>query len=184
MNIIPRQYRDIEPIGWQRQFMEMLSVGDDSDFIDVLYDPNGCTGKTYLDFMCEHRMNAISMPPDNNAKRIVRVAFDSMKMHDVSQPSAFIFDLPRATEFDKLGGLFQAARILKSGTCRRGQQEMHFEKPHVWIFMSQLPSDIASQGVRIWTNENAMFDSVKNPNYNKRNIYRVRPDSTLKLHTR
>lgn len=133
---IPRQIRDIkEFFPWQIK-MYNISREWDPRRIHVVYDPDGCTGKTiFTTWMCCNKW-ASKIPYMNEFKDIMRMAMDMPKR------GCYLIDLPRAIKKEKLYGFYSAIEELKNGHAwddRYTYKEEWFDCPQIIVFTNKLP---------------------------------------------
>lgn len=110
--------------------------------INVIYNPSGNIGKTFLKKYLQFHRIAVAIPPCTEAKHIMAhaLAFESR---------AYIIDLPRDTRVagkrknDANGELWRGIEQLKDGNAydlrhRPQVRDMEFS-PHIWVFTNELP---------------------------------------------
>lgn len=137
---IPRQCRVKEWMPFQRQIMENIVVHPDNfdtRRIHVLVDFGGCTGKSTLAYYVgASRKLGCMIPPMNDFRDIMRVVMNKPKL------GAYIIDMPRAMNKEKLYSLYSGIETIKSGYAyddRYNFKDEFFDSPHVWVFTNKVP---------------------------------------------
>ena len=101
---IPRQIRDKTLYPWQQQIIDDKDKFDDRT-INILYDPHGNNGKSFLGtYIGAHEIGR-SLPFMNDFRDIMRMVMDTPKK------PLYIIDIPRAIKKDYL---FNSLELLKS----------------------------------------------------------------------
>ena len=152
---IPRQIREIEGLYlWQEQIKQQLEVWDTRS-INILYCPHGNIGKsTLVGYIRAYRLGRV-LPPVNDYK-------DAMRMVcDMPTSRAYLFDMPRAQNKDKLYGFYTAIESIKDGYAwddRYSFKEKVFDCPNIWVFTNTIPDENLLSGDRwkVWiVNQNS-----------------------------
>lgn len=133
---IPRQVREIENLHpWQEKIIELAKVWDTRS-IHIIYDTSGNIGKSTLcTYMGVHRLAKL-LPFCNDYKDILRMTFD------VGNYSAYLIDMPRAINKERLFQFFAAIETIKSGYCyddRYKFQDRYFDCPQIFVFTNVMP---------------------------------------------
>lgn len=133
---IPRQIREIEELRpFQKQIIHDAEIWD-TRHINVVYNPEGCVGKSILKGYLRAHGIGRPLPPVNDYKDMMRMVCD--------MPTArlYIIDMPKAMKKDKLGGLYSAIETIKDGYAwddRYKFCEKIFDCPNIWVFTNTLP---------------------------------------------
>jgi len=132
---IPRQIRDIELYQWQKEIIKISEVWD-TRHIEIIYDDSGNIGKSTLcTYMGVHRLGKL-LPFCNDYKDILRMTYD------IGIQRAYIIDMPRAINKEKLYQFYSAIETIKSGYCyddRYKFQDRYFDCPNIFVFTNKLP---------------------------------------------
>lgn len=150
---------------WQQQMCDLLHE-DSNRAIDIVYDPEGCKGKTALTRYMRHYHGAQLIPLLNDAKDIMRIAYNSITKKGIK--SIYMIDMPRAVAKDKLQQFFSGIELLKSGYAYDDRYEFNditFKKPRVCVFTNTYPTmNFMSKDMwNIWKIEdNQLISLVKN----------------------
>lgn len=133
---IPRQIREIENLyEWQKTIIEMSQKWD-TRHIDLIIDTTGNIGKSILcTYMGVHKM-ANMIPFCNDYKDILRMVMDRPKR------KAYLIDMPRAINKEKLFQLFSAIETIKNGYAyddRYNFREEYFDCPNIFVFTNKIP---------------------------------------------
>lgn len=134
---VPRQVREIkEWRPWQIKVAEMCSQWDNRK-INVIYDPVGNNGKTVLACAMECDGKACYIPFCNDFRDIMRMIMDQKKV------GAYIIDMPRAINKEKLGQMWAGLEAVKSGFAfddRYKFKKAWFDCPVMFVMTNKLPS--------------------------------------------
>lgn len=137
--------------GWQQQVVNFVTAEcKDDRHINVIWDPIGGVGKSYLvKYLCYYHKIAM---------------FPYMKTNDVMNrvieggpKKAYLFDLTRSRPMDVANGeLYANLEMIKNGNIVSGKfkgGEMMMLPPHVWVMMNHEPKLEALSKDRwiIWT---------------------------------
>lgn len=133
---IPRQVREIENLHeWQVKIIELAKEWDTRS-IHIIYDTSGNIGKSTLcTYMGVHRLAKL-LPFCNDYKDILRMTYD------VGNYSAYLIDMPRAINKERLYQFFAAIETIKSGYCyddRYKFQDRYFDCPQIFVFTNMMP---------------------------------------------
>lgn len=140
---IPRQVTEIKDLyRWQERIIVMAQEWD-TRTIHVIYDPDGNKGKsTLVTWMGVHNL-AKQLPFCNDFKDLLRMCYD------IGPRRAYIVDMPRALNKDKLFQLYGAIEMIKGGYCyddRYKFQDRYFDCPNIFIFTNRIPdTDLLSK---------------------------------------
>ncbi|QMW68723.1 replication-associated protein [Crucivirus-241] len=154
---IPEQVEYMEKMGlypWQSSIIETLQVYD-RRCIDIIYDKLGNKGKSYLSFYMMSKYDCEMLPPLNDVKDLMRMAYD------VGPKKVYIFDMPRAMNKEKLFQLYSTIETLKSGFCyddRYTYKRRLMPHPNLCIFTNVLPNRelLSEDRWRIWNIDKEM----------------------------
>lgn len=134
---------------FQQHIIDKIARKPERREIDVIIDPIGGSGKTFLMTVAYARGLAIPIPVANNAERISQFIHKFIK-------KAYIIDIPRSTEQHKMGELWAGIESCKNGFS----SEWRFSPtiairppPHVWVFSNTPPPlhMLSSDRWRLWT---------------------------------
>lgn len=150
---IPRQIREIETLRpWQSAIVE-LSKQWDTRTIHVIYDRNGNNGKSILTtYMGVHKL-ARTLPYVNDYKDIMRMVMD------MPTCNAYIIDMPRAINKEKLFQMYAGIETVKSGYAyddRYSFKDKYFDCPQIFVFTNTIPdlNLLSRDRWSIWTIDN------------------------------
>lgn len=133
---IPRQIREIENLyPFQQQIVDSV-CGWDKRSINLVYDPNGCNGKSILVGYLRAHALARCLPPLNDSKDMLRMVCD------LPTSRCYIIDMPRCMNKDRLFGFYSAIETIKDGYAyddRYSFREKVFDCPNIWIFSNSIP---------------------------------------------
>lgn len=147
---IPKDVRNIVNLyKWQQSCVDLLSNYDERS-INVIINPRGGIGKTLLARYCVCNKIAELLPLVNDANSIMRMAFG------VPRCGAYIFDMPRAMNKDRLYQFYSAVELLKSGYIyddRYSFKRELIDRPNILIFTNVVPdtSLLSKDMWRLWT---------------------------------
>lgn len=150
---IPYRFRgEVTMKPFQQTIYDMVTKGySDDRTINVVYDPHGAKGKSWLaDYMLAYR-KALKVPLGDSCKEVIQYisSFDDYP--------CYFFDLARSTPKMNLNGLFSAMEDLKSGfvfeTRYKGSFRQMLRPPWVWMFTNVIPNRnrLSPDRWRIWT---------------------------------
>lgn len=134
----------------------------DERVVDVVWDPPGNHGKSFLMEWANQHKKGIMIPTSNDAKELVAAVMNILVGQQLREPKLMFIDLPRAMEKKHLRGMYTAIETIKNGHVwdfRYQFKEWIFEQPRVWVFSNVLPDKewLTADRWRIWT-----FDSQDN----------------------
>lgn len=145
---IPRQIRGIELRDWQESIINTLDVWD-TRTINVLIDKKGNIGKsTLICYIRSHKLGRV-LPMVNDYKDVMRMVCN------LPTSRAYLFDLPRAINKERLFGFFSGIEDVKNGYAwddRYSFKEKVFDCPNIWIFsnMDFDTSLVSSDRWKVW----------------------------------
>jgi hypothetical protein len=131
----PSHLRIKEWYPWQKQIIDSIEQHD-NDYINVLIDPDGMSGKSTVCNWLDYHKKANFLPPFDNYKEIMNWA------HSLGITKAYVTDMPRALAGRALYNYFAAIETLKGGLSfdtRYVSDKTHFERPVMWIFCNEEP---------------------------------------------
>lgn len=133
--------------GWRNIPAEFL----DDRTINVLWDKNGCEGKSALCLWLETHGYAVGIPPTltDDSHKVMRWVCGEEKL------GAYLIDLPRGMDKKDMSRLFVALEVIKGGKAyddRYTNKKCFIDSPCIWVFTNVLPKmDILSQDRwKIW----------------------------------
>lgn len=133
---IPRQIREIKKLRpFQQQIVDDVGVWD-TRHINIVYDEQGCNGKSVLKGYLRAYGLGRPLPPINDYRDMLRTVCD------VPTAKLYLVDMPRAIKKNKLGGFYAAIETIKDGYAyddRYTFTEKFFDSPNIWIFTNTLP---------------------------------------------
>lgn len=133
---IPRQVREItEMRPFQKAIIKSLTVWD-TRTINCVIQPPGKVGKSILISICRAYKYARVLPPVNDTKDLLRMVCD------MPTSKAYLFDMPRAMNKDRLYQFYAAIETIKDGYAyddRYHFTEKVFDCPNIWIFTNSKP---------------------------------------------
>lgn len=147
---IPRQVREIKELRpWQNDIIKMSKVFDTRS-INIIYDPNGNTGKSVLTMYMRAYKLGRKIPYCNTYKDIMRMVCD------MPISNCYLFDLPRSIDKKVLAGLFSAIEDIKGGYAfddRYKFKEIMFDCPQIFVFTNEQPNRtyLSEDRWKIWT---------------------------------
>lgn len=145
------------PIFWDWQSDVMMMESNDR-FIDLLWNPNGGEGKTWMCGYLESRRGAyyICLPTPEKA---IESLTCMLKANEERHPSYVLIDIPRNARKEHTDGWIRMAETIKSGSIadpRYRYQYWRFKSPPVWVFCNDLPNitGYKADRLRVWKIEN------------------------------
>lgn len=162
---VPRQIRKMKVLRpWQQQLMDVLKPEDDR-IVDIVYEPEGCVGKSSFVQYMKIIHGAGMLPFCNDYKDVMRCAYG------VGPKDLYLIDIPRSILRDnrKLSQLFSGIETLKSGYCydeRNKWKDRDMDRPRICVFINEIPDmTLLSKDMwKFWTvidNELVSFDPKK-----------------------
>jgi len=142
---IPRHFRGLMDrlYPWQVEIMDSRHTFDDR-FVNLVYDPAGCKGKSTTARLSALHHRALFLPPVGDAKQLLESACDILMAQQNRSPALCFVDLPRSLTIDKrkFGPLMIAIEEIKGGRVydmRNHWKEWWFDSPATWVFCNHLP---------------------------------------------
>lgn len=141
---IPYQYKGMleKFYPWQTEVFESARLRN-SRTINLVYCPEGCTGKSTVTHVCDLFASAIVVPPVNDAEKLVQSVHSMCATNKIRDPRLVFIDLPRAMDKAKLGGIYSAIEQIKNGylyDMRYKFSKWYIDSPQVWVFTNIHPS--------------------------------------------
>ncbi len=135
-NYIPRQIREIKQLySFQQKIITILGKWD-TRHINILVDDIGNIGKSIIKTYCGVHKIACIIPFCNDYKDILRSVMDRPKR------GAYIIDMPRCINKEKLFQLYSAIETIKDGYAyddRYKFREEYFDCPNIFVFTNSTP---------------------------------------------
>lgn len=133
---IPRQIREIEELRpFQKHIIRDAGVWD-TRHVNLVYNPEGCVGKSILKGWLRAHNIGRPLPPVNDYKDMMRMVCD------MPTSKLYLIDMPKAMKKDRLGGLYSAIETIKDGYAwddRYNFTEKIFDCPNIWVFTNTMP---------------------------------------------
>lgn len=148
---IPKQFREKDLKKWQVKVVEDSKVFNDR-LVNVIYDPVGCNGKSFLSSYCSLFLSGITVPPVNDAKELMAVMCDICMGKEERKPNPVFIDMPRSQDQSRLYGVYSAIEQIKNGLLydlRYKYKEWWIDSPAIWVFMNTMP-DLSSLSKDRW----------------------------------
>lgn len=128
------KYSTIELRPWQKQAVDILT-GQNNRVVDVIVDPEGNHGKTWLAKYLSATHKATYVPPFVEAQDYMAFA--------MAKPSArYVIDIPRAETVKQRKGMWSAIEQIKNGYVydKRYQfRDAWIGEPQVLVFANETP---------------------------------------------
>lgn len=121
---------------WQQDVINFINEEPNDRIVNVIFDPDGDSGKTFLTLYLMAHKKATRIPQQKEARDIMRMVMNKDTF------SCYFIDLPRGTSHKDTNSVYAAIEEIKNGYCyddRYHFQEKLFEPPHVWVFTNKLP---------------------------------------------
>lgn len=139
---IPRQVRECMDswYPWQRQIIDSVNLWEPRR-INLLIDKHGGKGKSVCGTFLGSSGLAEELPYCNDFKDMMRMVYDLQEMHERKCP-AFVMDMPRSLNKQKLQGMYAGLEIIKKGYAyddRYSFRRMYFDSPVIWVFTNEQP---------------------------------------------
>ncbi len=133
---IPKQIRAIKELyPFQKKIIKILEIWD-TRHINVLVDDVGNIGKSIIKTYCGVHKIACIIPFCNDYKDVLRSVMDRPKR------GAYIIDMPRCINKERLYQLYSAIETIKDGYAyddRYKFREEYFDCPNIFIFTNSTP---------------------------------------------
>jgi len=143
---IPRQFRGLENrlYPWQKAILESRNTFDDRT-INLLYNPEGCQGKSTIARLAELHHQSLRLPPVGDHKQLLEAACDILMCRQNRTPGLAFVDLPRSLTLDKrkFGPFMIAIEEIKGGVVcdmRNHYKQWWFDSPQMWVFCNHFPN--------------------------------------------
>ena len=159
INYIPKQYRNkmesYRP--FQITINEMCKQFNDRGLCNVLYCPEGNTGKSTLAHTQRLFNNGIVLPSMNDAYRLSCTCMNILQSKNLRENVNIFFDLPRCMpEKKELRGLFGALEQISTGYIfddRNKYKDWDFDTPNIWVFTNKMPklNLLSDDRWRLWS---------------------------------
>lgn len=135
---------------WQNTVLSLINVPPNDREINVIYDPKGGNGKSFLTMWLMARNMAERIPQQKDPRDIMRMIMNLPKR------SCYFIDLPRGTSRNNENTMYSAIEEIKNGYCyddRYHFKREMFEPPHIWVFTNCPPNtDLLSRDRwHMWT---------------------------------
>lgn len=146
---IPRQIRKIEGLRlWQNEVIKSIEQPDD-DHINVIIDQAGYSGKSTLALWAECRGLGFAMPPVNEMKDVLQIAYE------IEPQKCYFIDIPRSVDQTKMTSFWAGIECLKRGKVydlRYKYRQKLIDSPHIWVFMNSMPNlnAITNRRWKLW----------------------------------
>ena len=152
---IPRQYRDITLRPFQKNILESAKDFDPRK-IDLIYCPNGGSGKSTIASLAELLHGGFDCPPVNDSKELIQSVCCYLVDRQIREPKIMFFDMPRAMDKKFLNGMYSAIEQIKKGKVfdlRYHYKCWWFDSPRIWVFTNSLPdlNLLSNDRWRCWT---------------------------------
>lgn len=156
---IPRQFRGLMDrlYPWQQHIVASKDSFDNR-YINLLYDPAGCKGKSTIARLCALHFRSLLLPPVGDAKQLLESACDILIAQQNRQPGLCFIDMPRSLTLDirRFGPAMIAIEEIKGGRVydmRNHWKEWWFDSPSTWVFCNHLPhvNMMSTDRWRFWT---------------------------------
>lgn len=153
---IPFHLRHIELYPWQQELLDRCMYGDvetpnNNRIIQVVFCPNGNTGKSTLAMYCKCNkiMNSLIIPSIMDSFLDLNQAVLSQCYNKKEQPELLFLDIPRALPKNKMNSVIAFLEQAKSYVfdTRYKYSEMIFLKP---------PAIVVFTNVKIWENRDLL----------------------------
>lgn len=139
---IPERFQVEHLYPWQQSMLDTVHV-EQPRVVNVIYDPEGCSGKSTIGSIIELQHGGLLVPPVDDAKDLMQFCMSIMEARRSNLLSCVIIDLPRAMNQKKLHGLFAAIEDIKNGRLwdmRHKARILWLKKsPTVWVCTNTLP---------------------------------------------
>lgn len=149
----PTELKGVTLYPWQQAMVDLIKTPvtkDNRRTVNVLYDPMGNTGKSFLRKYLEWNKLAVVMPTMKDVKDIMRWAMGN-------KGRAYVFDMPRNTLKGRMGDFWMGVECLKDGRPWEDRYKpkaiQMADNPHVWVLCNDMPDQRALIGDRwgLWT---------------------------------
>lgn len=135
---VPRHMRgEIKLREWQQM---VVNDADEDAFdtrcINIIYDPVGNHGKTFIKTYIGVKRIGKSIPYVETYKEMMRMVMDMPKQR------LYILDLPRALPKQKMKEFYAGIETIKDGYAYDDRYKFHdeyFDPPNIWVFSNVMP---------------------------------------------
>lgn len=133
---------------WQQKIVDEAKERNERT-INVIYDQEGCKGKSTLGlYMLFHGLGRL-LPLFNDHKDLMRAVMNMPKA------TCYLIDFPRAYEGKRMHMMWAGIESIKNGYVyddRYEFKEMIFGSPNVWVFCNKLPNQklVSRDRWKIW----------------------------------
>jgi len=158
ISYIPKQYKNkmesYRP--FQVTINNMCKTFNERGLCNVLYCPEGNSGKSTLAHTQRLFNNGIVLPSMNDAYRLSCTCMNILQSKNLRENVNIFFDLPRCMpEKKELRGLFGALEQISTGYIfddRNKYKDWDFDTPNIWVFTNKMPnvSLLSQDRWRLW----------------------------------
>jgi len=159
-----RQLRPLEQHGmhpFQMTMMQWIEEEPDLRTLKVVYQKKGKVGKSTIITQLLHTKKAYYIPLCNDYTALVQAVCNIVEELDTDpykypDPRAFVIDIPKAFEAEKLYNLYVALENIKDGRVwdfRNRYRFKLFHTPHIIIMTNQLPPPgvLSQDRIKVYT---------------------------------
>lgn len=134
---------------WQQYVVDHVTDFD-TRTINVIYDTDGCKGKSTLGLYLRFHNLGRMLPLFNDHKDLMRAVM-SMPIS-----TCYVIDFPRAYEGKRVNMLWAGIESVKNGYVyddRYEFKEKMFNSPNIWVFCNRLPNKnlVSRDRWKLWT---------------------------------
>lgn len=163
---IPKQFRNLILRPWQHAVLQRSQVFNDR-LVNVVYDPDGNSGKSTLASISELKYGGIDLPPCNDQKELMQVMCDICVAKNTRSPNPVFVDLPRALDKSRLYGIYSAIEQIKKGKLydlRYKYKEWWIDSPAIWVFTNTRPDTrlLSKDRWLVWNIKNGFLTEYEN----------------------
>lgn len=134
--IVPKQFKNLEWYPFQQKILDSKSYPDNRT-INLIYDPDGCKGKsTIVGYMDSMRL-AIKIPFCKDFKELMRIAYGSPDC------GLYFIDMPRSLRKESVDQMYAGIEELKNGYVfddRYTYKRRWIDSPVIWVFTNTIPN--------------------------------------------
>lgn len=148
----------LKPYAWQQKIIDMISETPDSRAVNILYDPRGNIGKSYLfGWLDDHGM-ITDIPAMDNYQDVLACVIAKLKAarkRALDDPKCYVIDVPRQMSRTDLGGFWSALERMKAGYVfdkRNNWKEAKMNDVHIWVVLNQIPDmrNLSMDRFHVW----------------------------------
>lgn len=149
---------------WQKEMTVYCQLPKvEKRLVRIIWDPIGCTGKSYWKKYIDYHGYACTIPAMQNGKDIAQFVCSLYK--GKTMPKCFVFDVPRDMKGKKMAEFWSAVEALKDGTCwdaRWEGKKRSFTSPRVVVLTNTYPEfdSISPQRWELCTFEDGVLKCV------------------------